>query len=93
MNKNDNRCRLGYRLLPAYWGNGYATEIVTALAQLAFRVLKMERVEALTLAENRAACAVLEKAGFTKEGELRHYRRLVSDYQNVCFYGKLRTDA
>ena len=53
----------------------------------------MERVEALTLAENRAACAVLEKAGFTKEGELRHYRRLVSDYQNVCFYGKLRTDA
>ena len=93
VNKNDNRCRLGYRLLPAYWGNGYATEIVTALAQLAFRVLKMERVEALTLAENRAACAVLEKAGFTKEGELRHYRRLVSDYQNVCFYGKLRTDA
>ena len=92
VNKNDNRCRLGYRLLPAYWGNGYATEIVTALAQLAFRVLKMERVEALTLAENRAACAVLEKAGFTKEGELRHYRRLVSDYQNVCFYGKLRTD-
>ena len=47
VNKNDNRCRLGYRLLPAYWGNGYATEIVTALAQLAFRVLKMERVEAL----------------------------------------------
>lgn len=90
--KEANRCEIGYNLLPAYWWKGYGTEIVQALVHLAFEVLKVERVEALTLTENKASCRMLEKAGFQREGTLRHYIRSGSVYRDVCYYGVIRED-
>jgi RimJ/RimL family protein N-acetyltransferase len=54
---------LGYRLLPAYWGRGYASEGARALVELAFTELRAERVVATTMTVNMASRRVLEKAG------------------------------
>lgn len=54
---------LGYRLLRAAWGHGYATEGAKALIRHAFDVLGAERVVAETMAVNVASRRVMEKAG------------------------------
>ncbi|HEX8632382.1 MAG TPA: GNAT family N-acetyltransferase [Catenuloplanes sp.] len=56
---------LGYRLLVAAWGRGFATEGARALIRMGFTDLDVERVVATTMTVNRASRRVLEKAGLT----------------------------
>jgi RimJ/RimL family protein N-acetyltransferase len=65
---------LGYRIVRASWGAGYATEIAGALLRKAFDELHAERVIAQTMAVNRGSRRVMEKAG------LRYVRTFVSDW-------------
>src|SRR5215510_9233814 len=46
---------LGYELHPDYWGQGYATEAVRTMLAFAFQTLRLQRVWAQCLAENRAS--------------------------------------
>ncbi|WP_431676882.1 GNAT family N-acetyltransferase [Kitasatospora sp. KL5] len=54
---------LGYRLRPACWGRGLATEGARAMVGSAFRDLGAQRVVATTMTVNTASRRVLEKAG------------------------------
>jgi RimJ/RimL family protein N-acetyltransferase len=54
---------IGYRLLRAAWGSGYATEGVGTLIEAAFDCLGFDRVRAETMTVNQASRRVLEKAG------------------------------
>jgi len=92
LNKNANKCVIGYNLLPDYWGKGYATEITQALVTYAFETLHIERVEALAMPLNRASCKVLEKSGFTLEGTLRHFTKIRDVYHDVCYYSIISSD-
>ncbi|MFE1317541.1 GNAT family N-acetyltransferase [Kitasatospora phosalacinea] len=65
---------LGYRLLPAARGRGYATEAVSALVGAAFGELRAERVVATTMTVNTASRRVLERVG------LRHVRTFHFDW-------------
>lgn len=89
---NSNRGVIGYNLLPEYWGNGYATEIIKALVEYSFEKIKMERVEALVADGNVSSRRVLEKSGFILEGILRNYSRINNNYCNVYYYGMIRDE-
>ncbi|MQS14545.1 GNAT family N-acetyltransferase [Streptomyces kaniharaensis] len=65
---------LGYRLHPADWGRGYATEGARALVRHAFLNLDAARVVATTMTVNTASRRVMEKA------ELRHVRTFHEDW-------------
>jgi len=54
---------LGYRLYPAFWGRGLATEGARALIGSAFERLRLDRVVATTMADNVGSWRVLEKCG------------------------------
>lgn len=54
---------LGYRLIRAAWGQGYATEGSRALVDKAFRELGARRVYATAMAVNTASWRVMEKSG------------------------------
>jgi RimJ/RimL family protein N-acetyltransferase len=56
---------LGYRLIRAAWGQGYATEGSRALISMGFTDLGVERVFAHTMTVNQASRHVLEKCGLT----------------------------
>ncbi len=64
---------LGYDLLPAFWGRGYATEAATAVLCWALTSLALERVVAVTKPANVASVRVLEKAGLRRVGERDAY--------------------
>jgi RimJ/RimL family protein N-acetyltransferase len=59
----DGGTELGYRLLRAHWGHGYATEGARALVDSAFADLGVDRVVATTMTVNVGSRRVLEKAG------------------------------
>ncbi|TDV55109.1 GNAT family N-acetyltransferase [Actinophytocola oryzae] len=63
---------LGYRLRPAVWGRGLATEGVRLLVRRAFTELALDRVVATTMAVNVASRRVLEKAGLRHVGTFFH---------------------
>ncbi len=56
---------LGYRLFPAEWGRGFATEGARALVQRAFTELQLDRVVATTMTVHIASRRVLEMAGLS----------------------------
>ena len=67
---------IGYDLLPAYWGQGYAPEAIKAVLTFGFNRYGFDSVFAYPSEANAASCRVLEKAGFqlleksiTKNGE------------------------
>jgi RimJ/RimL family protein N-acetyltransferase len=57
---------LGYRLYPAFWGRGLATEGARALIASGFERLHLDRVVATTMADNTGSWRVLEKCGLRR---------------------------
>jgi ribosomal-protein-alanine N-acetyltransferase len=57
---------------PTMWGKGYGTDAVNAVVDFAFGQLRLERIWLDTDAANARAQAVYTKAGFVREGVLRH---------------------
>jgi len=54
---------VGWRLLPEFWGNGYATEGAKAALKYGFEILKKNEIVSLTIAANIRSQRVLEKLG------------------------------
>ena len=66
------RASTGYVLAKDAWGQGYATEALGAMVDLA-PTLGVRRLYALCHVDHRPSARVLEKGGFTLEGILRGY--------------------
>ena len=65
----DNAVEIGYGVLSACEGQGYATEAVQAMKDWAFSQEGVVFLEAETAPDNAASQRVLEKCGFTRDGE------------------------
>ena len=83
---------LGYELSPDYWGNGYATEAATAMADFAFRELGVHRIWAHCLEENQASTRVLERLGMQVEGRLRDKEYFKGRWWTVLIYSVLEQE-
>lgn len=62
---------LGYWIGEPYWCNGYATETVRQLVEMAFNDFGIKRVFANVFEYNIASMRVLEKVGFEKEAIIK----------------------
>lgn len=62
--EGERTAELGYRLCREVWGQGYATEGVSALVAEAFEANGFARVRAQTMSVNLGSRRVLEKTGF-----------------------------
>lgn len=80
---------LGYELAPEHWGQGYATEAARAMLAFGFDELKLHRIWAQCLAENRASARVLERLGMRQEGRLRENEWLKGRWRDTLLYGIL----
>ena len=65
---SDGIVEIGYGLLPEFWGNGYASEAVSAMTEWASKQPGVKMIEAETDVGNIASQRVLEKAGFVPTG-------------------------
>jgi ribosomal-protein-alanine N-acetyltransferase len=85
INEHGGYGEIGYFLLLAYWGKGYATEIAAALTRFCFEELRFHKVCASCHALNTASENVMKKLGLTKEGVLRRRR-----YKNDVWHDEIR---
>jgi ribosomal-protein-alanine N-acetyltransferase len=90
--ENDFEGELGYEVAPNYWGKGYATEAARVVLDFGFDVLKLERVSAECVLENRGSSRVLEKLGMRWEGHLRRNQRMKGRWWDTLVYGILREE-
>ncbi|HKT03033.1 MAG TPA: GNAT family N-acetyltransferase [Rugosimonospora sp.] len=67
----SSEAMIGYGLMPAFRGRGFATRTVRLIAAWAFAQVGVARLIAGTAPENVGSQRVLERAGFTREGYLR----------------------
>ncbi|MFC2095332.1 GNAT family N-acetyltransferase [Candidatus Bipolaricaulota bacterium] len=67
--ENPAETEVGYRLMRAVWGHGFATEGSQALIDKGFRELAVRKVVATTMPLNTRSRRVMEKSGLQFECE------------------------
>ncbi len=86
------RAEVGYALLPAFWGQGLASEATAALVAYGFETLDLHRLEAELDPRNEASARVLARQGFVKEGLLRERWIVGDEISDSLLMGLLRSD-
>jgi ribosomal-protein-alanine N-acetyltransferase len=67
---------LGYYIGAPYARQGYMTEALDLMLRLAFRQLRLHRVEANIQPDNRASLRLVKRAGFRQEGFSPRYLKI-----------------
>lgn len=89
----SNRAMAGYDLAQAYWGQGIGSEAVREIIRFGFGSMKLNRIEAETIADNHESRRMLDKLGFTCEGIRREYSlEEDGEYHGSAMYGLLRSE-
>jgi RimJ/RimL family protein N-acetyltransferase len=84
---------VGYWLGTQYWGRGIATTALRLLARHAFATRpELMRLWAVPFTSNVASARVLEKAGFGREGTLRHSAIKAGRVHDQHMYAILRDE-
>jgi len=85
---------IGYWLGENYWRFGYGSEGLEALIDLAFKKLKLRRLNADVFAGNPSSGKLLEKYGFKREGHRRKAARCKANgkIMDEYNYGLLRSE-
>lgn len=78
---------LGYWAGQRHAGQGYITAAVCAVLRYGWDDLDLHRVEAACQPDNVASRRVLQKAGFTQEGEAKAYLRINGAWRDHLLFG------
>ena len=95
MTLSNDKFKLGeiyYKLLPDYWGKGYATEVARQLVITGFNTFHLHKVEAGVATENERSIRVLEKAGMTREGLRRKVLPIRGGWKDNFHYAIVEDD-
>ncbi len=91
-NKCCFRAEIGYDLSPAFWGQGYMTEVMRTVITYGFEQMELHRIEALVYIENNRSMQLLKKNGFKEEGILRDYFCLNGRFYDHSIFSLLKQD-
>ena len=58
---------IGWRLAPAHWGKGYATEAAQAALRTGFEDLNLDQIVSFTVAANKPSWSVMERLGMHRD--------------------------
>lgn len=84
---------LGYKFDRGFWGRGYARESILQCLEVAFMEMKLHRIEACTLPENKPSRKLLEGLGFAWEGTKRQSVNLHGVWRDHEVYALLAEEA
>ena len=81
---------VAYQLKEEFWGRGIATLVCDFATDFIFNKLKGHRAEASCYSLNIGSRKVLERCGYSLEGELVNYFKTSDGTFNKVIYGKLK---
>ena len=85
-----HRAEIGYWLAKPYWDRGIMTAVVGRACEHAFANWKLVRISAHVLYVNATSSRVLEKNGFTCEGNLRKHFLKDGRFLDSKLYARVR---
>lgn len=77
---NNKDLEVSYQLLPNWWGNGYATEVINHVIKFAFETLNVSQVVAETQTANIQSSILLEKVGMKLTSKYERFNAEQSFY-------------
>jgi ribosomal-protein-alanine N-acetyltransferase len=80
---------LGYWMGEVHAGKGFMSEAVRLAMPLAARQLRLRRIEAACVPENKASLRLLEKAEFVREGYAREYLSINGVWRDHLLFARL----
>lgn len=83
---------LGYRIFNLYWGQGYASEACQGVLEIAYKKLKLHRVEAAISADNKASLKVAKKIGLRKEGKSLKRLKVNKQWRDFLIFAQTEED-
>ncbi|MCA8909179.1 MAG: GNAT family N-acetyltransferase [Rhodospirillaceae bacterium] len=83
---------VGYWIGAEHACQGYMTEAVCAIVGFAFSGLKLHRVDAICIPDNRPSRRLLEHLGFEEEGRVRGALKINGAWRDHVSYAILRDD-
>ncbi|HXD44852.1 MAG TPA: GNAT family protein [Pseudolabrys sp.] len=83
---------IGYWVGQPYARQGFMTAAMRALIPFCFGSLRLHRLEAACIPTNKPSIALLEKAGFQREGYARGYLCINGSWQDHLLFARLKTD-
>ncbi len=92
LSPDDATAELGYWIAVPYWNRGFCTEASSALLDLAFGQLRINRVQARHLTRNPASGRVMQKLGMRPEGVHRQAVRKWDRYEDIAMYSILAVE-
>lgn len=84
---------IGLRVVDAYGGHGYATELARRMLAFGFGDLRLNRIEADVALENKPCLRVMEKIGMRREGVARECIFAQGRWWTEAKYAMLASDA
>jgi len=83
---------IGYFMLPQYWGQGFGTEMGSAIIDYLFKNYNFHKVTASCNSNNRSSENIMIKLGMTKEGLFRKVRYKRGTWDDEIRYGLLKDE-
>lgn len=91
INAKDENAELGYWIGESWWGRGYCTEAAQSMVDFGFSTLGLKRIHAHFMAKNPASGRVLQKIGMVKEGFMKSHIKKWGIFEDVVFFGAVRS--
>ena len=85
-------CSLGYWMSVRHAGRGYMRRAVDVILTFAFGELRLHRVEAACIPTNDRSLALLQKAGFVREGYASRYLLIDGRWQDHVLLSRTADD-
>ncbi|MDM1406259.1 GNAT family N-acetyltransferase [Myroides sp. DF42-4-2] len=83
------RTEVGYMLLPAFYGKGYASEALQRLVDFGLNNLGFHSLEAVIYPENKGSIRVVEKCGFVREAYFKDKEYHNGKFVDTAIYSKV----
>src|SRR5439155_26351279 len=83
---------LGYYAFAPFAGGGYMADGLAVALDIAFRRLKLHRVEVNVQPTNRRSVALVERLSFTREGYSRRYVKIAGRWRDHVRFAMLAED-
>lgn len=90
--KEPNVGEFGIMIDLEHHGNSYGTEAVELLTEHAFEQMNYHRLMARVVDTNQKSAGLWNKLGYEKEGELREHVFVDGEFQDMEYYGLLRSE-
>ena len=89
-NIQQHNAEIGYWLARKLWNKGIATEAIRIVTRIGFSNLKLKRIYAYVIPQNKASCRVLEKNHYKLEWHLRKDCIKDGRYFDTHVYAKVK---